>query len=207
MRRAAVRVHAHDDGASRIDPQGLGAPRAWEVGKGCSPPQNPWSVPLVSLYQPTMMVPAALIPKARVPRASEVEEGGEAAPLPHKAVLRAAAVRVHAHDDGASRIDPQGSGTPRARDVEGGEAAPLPHKAVVRAAGVLVSAHDDGAGRIDPEGSGAPRARDVEGGEAAPCHRKPWVVPLVSSYKPTTLVPAALIPKASVSTAPGTSRG
>ena len=164
VRAAGVPVPAHDDGASRIDPQGSSAP----LGD---------------------------------------REGGEAAPLPHKAVLRAAAVRVHAHDDGASRIDPQGSGTPRARDVEGGEAAPLPHKAVVRAAGVLVSAHDDGAGRIDPEGSGAPRARDVEGGEAAPCHRKPWVVPLVSSYKPTTLVPAALIPKASVSTAPGTSRG
>ena len=162
VRAAGVPVPAHDDGASRIDPQSPGAPRAWEV-----------------------------------------EEGGEAAPLPHKAVLRAAAVRVHAHDDGASRIDPQGSGAPRARDVEGGEAAPLPHKAVVRAAGVLVSAHDDGASRIDPEGSGARAPGTSRAAKLPPCHTKPWVVPLVSSYKPTTLVPAALIPKASVSTRPG----
>jgi len=40
-------------------------------------------------------------------------------------MLRVAAVRVLAHDDGASRIDPEGRGTQRAQEVEDGDAAPL----------------------------------------------------------------------------------
>src|SRR5918998_5994629 len=69
-------------------------------------------------------------------RARDVE-GGEAAPLPQKAVVSVGAVRVLAHD-GASVIDPEGNGVFRARDLNGDEAAPLPQKAVVSVGAVRV---------------------------------------------------------------------